>query len=64
MEKDVYFYEYMDDWKKSNETLLLEKEDFYSYFNNVRAKGVCKEFEIKHLGEYLMICMFKVIHYC
>ena len=23
----------MDDWEKFNETLLPEREDFYSYFN-------------------------------
>ena len=25
----MYHYEYMDDWKKFNETSLPEKEDFY-----------------------------------
>ena len=41
-------------WKKFNETLLPEKEDFYSHLNMdditdtgyARAKKVCKEFEI------------------
>ena len=50
----------MDDWKKLNETSLLEKEDFYSHLNMenitdadyVHAKRVCKNFEIKNLGEY------------
>ena len=49
----------MDDWKKSNETALPEK-DFYRIFNinNVtdadymHAKRVCKDFEIKNFGEY------------
>ena len=40
----------MDDWEKFNETLLHEKEDFYSYLN--MEKIVCKDFEIKKLGEY------------
>ena len=31
--KGVYRYEYMDDWEKSSETLLLEKEDFYNHLN-------------------------------
>ena len=31
--KGVYLYEYMDDWKKSNETSLREKEDFCSHLN-------------------------------
>ena len=30
LQKVVYPYEYMNDWKKFNETLLREKEDFYS----------------------------------
>ena len=50
----------MDDWEKFNETSLLEKEDFYSHLNMeditdadyVHAKKVCKDFEIKNLGEY------------
>ena len=50
----------MDEWEKFNETLLLEKEDFYNPLNMeditdadyARAKRVCKHFEIKGLGEY------------
>ena len=50
----------MDDWEKFNETSLHEKEDFYSHLNMeditdadyVHAKKVCKDFEIKNLGEY------------
>ena len=30
LRKGVYPYKYMDDWKKSNETLLPRKEDFHS----------------------------------
>ena len=56
----VYPSEYMDDWEKFNETSLPEKEDFYSHLNMegitdadyVHANRVCKEFEIKNLGEY------------
>ena len=56
----VYPYEYMDDWEKFNETSLPEKEDFYSHLNMeditdadyAHAKRVCKDFEIKNLGEY------------
>ena len=40
----------MDDWEEFNETLLHEKEDFYSYLN--MEKIVCKDFKIKKLGEY------------
>ena len=58
--KCVYPYEHMDEWEKFNETSLAEKEDFYSHLNMEDitdadykyAKRVCKDFEIKHLGEY------------
>ena len=50
----------MDDWPKFNETLLTEKEEFYSHLNMediteadfAHVKRVCKNFEIKNLGEY------------
>ena len=50
----------MDDWQKFNERSLLEKEDFYSHLNMddisiadcKHAKRVCKDYEIKSLGEY------------
>ena len=50
----------MDDWEKFNETSLSEKEDFHSHLNMgeisdadyTQAKRVCKDFEIKRLGEY------------
>ena len=71
MEKGVYHHEYMDDQKKLNETLLPEKDEFYSHLNReditdanyAHAKRVCKDFEIK-ISENIMICMFRVIHYC
>ena len=60
MRKGVYPYEYIDDWEKFNQTSLHEKEDFYSNLNMeditdadyAHAKIVCKDFEIKNLGEY------------
>ena len=60
LRKRVYPYEYMDDWEKFNETTLPEEEEFYSYLNleNITdadymdAKRVCKDFEVKKLGEY------------
>ena len=60
MRKGVYHYEYMDDLEKFNETSLPEKEDFYNHLNMeditdadyVHAKRVCKDFEIKNIGEY------------
>ena len=33
LRKGVYPYEYMDSWKKFNETSLSSKEDFYSNLN-------------------------------
>ena len=33
LRKDIYPYEYIDDWEKFNETTLLEKEEFYSDLN-------------------------------
>ena len=49
----------MDDWEKLNETSLPEKEEFYGNLNleditdadYMHAKRVCKDYEIKHLGE-------------
>ena len=60
LRKRVYPYGYMDDWEKFNETTLPEEEEFYSYLNleNITdadymdAKRVCKDFEVKKLGEY------------
>ena len=58
LRKGVYPYEYMDDWKKFNETTLLLKEEFYSSLNvkkNYRYtlyERVFKDFEIKHYGKY------------
>ena len=50
----------MGDYEKRNETSLPAKEDFYRHLNMkgttdpdyVYAKRVCKDFEIKNLGEY------------
>ena len=60
LRKGVYPQEYMDDWEKINETALPKKEEFYSNLNMeditnldyMHAKRVCKNFEIKNLGEY------------
>ena len=58
--KHKSIFEYMDEWEKFNETTLPEKEEFYSNLNMeditdadyIHAKRVCKDIEIKHLGEY------------
>ena len=58
--KGVYPYECMDDWENFNEATLPEKEGFYRNLNMediadadyMHGKRVCKDFEIKNLGEY------------
>ena len=60
LRKSIYPYEYIDEWEKFNETTLPEKEEFYRDLNMeditdadyINAKRVCRDFEIKHLGEY------------
>ena len=60
LRKGVYLCEYMDVWEKFNKTSLPEKEYFYSHLNMeditdvdyAHVKRVCKDFEIKSLGEY------------
>ena len=50
----------MDEWEKFNETSLPEKEEIYNSLNMeeiidanyMHAKIICKDFEIKSLGEY------------
>ena len=62
LRKCVHPYEYIDDREKLKETLLPEKWDFYSHFNKEditdadyvhEKKRVYKDFELKHLREYL-----------
>ena len=53
LRKGVSPYECMDDWEKSNETTLPEKEECYSNLNmenitdtnNAHVKRVCKDFK-------------------
>ena len=64
LRKGVYHYDkhydipYMDDWKKINEIASPEKGESCSNLNMeditdyIHAKRVCKDFEIKSLGEY------------
>ena len=60
MQKDLETNEYIDDWEKINKTSTPEKEDIYSHLNMEGitdadygyANRVCKDFEIKNLGEY------------
>ena len=61
LQKGVYLYENIDEWVKFHETPLLdEKEDFFIRLNMeditdadyAHAKRVCRESEVKNLGEY------------
>ena len=59
MQKGAYSFEYLVDWEKFSE-ISLRKEDFYSDLDMEDitdadyscAKRVCKDFEMKDLGEY------------
>ena len=69
LRKGVYLYEYMDSWKRIDETSLPDKKDFYSNLNisQMLIIDMQKEYSMKlHLKilVIIMICMFKVIHYC
>ena len=60
LRKGVYPYEYTDDLEKFNGTKLPKKQEFYSSLNleditdadYMHAKQVCKDFEIKNVGEF------------
>ena len=60
LRKGVYPYEYMDNWKRFDETSLPNKESFYSSLNmeNIddidyrHGNNVFKKFKLKNLGEY------------
>ena len=70
LRKIAYPYEYMDEWENFSETSLSEKE-FYSNLNTdnitdvdyMHAKRVCKDFEIKNLGEYHKLYFQSNIYY-
>ena len=59
LRKYIYPYEYMNDCEKCNETSLPGKENFYSRLNmedttdaDYAHARICKDFEIKNLGEH------------
>ena len=62
--KGVYPYEYMDSWERFDETLLTDKEAFYSNLNMEDITDMQKE-PLKTLGikilVIIMICMFRLI---
>ena len=55
MRNGLYPYEYVDDWEKFSETLLPEKQDFYSHLNveditdadYAHSTRVCQDFKAK-----------------
>ena len=58
LRKGIYSYEYIDSWKRSDETSLPDKEAFYSSLNlegitsvDYRHSLEFKEFKINNLGE-------------
>ena len=59
LRKGIYPYEYMDSWKKFNETSLPSKEDFYTNLNmeNIddidyrHGNNVFKIFKLENLGD-------------
>ena len=54
LQKGVYLYEYMDDWKKFSEVSLPENKYFYSHLlmehitdaDYAHTNRICKDFEI------------------
>ena len=64
LRKGVYPYEYIDSWKKFNETALPNKKAFYSNLfledvtdeDYLHVQKVIEEFKLKSLGEYYDIC--------
>ena len=60
LRKGIYLYEYMDSWKRFNETELSSKDEFYSKLNlqdisaddHAHAVNVWNTFNISNLGKY------------
>ena len=60
LRKGIYPYEYVDNWKKFNETSLPSKQDFYSNLNMEaiddidyrHGNNVSKRFELENLRDY------------
>ena len=72
LRKGVYPYEYMDSWERFNETSLPPKKDFYSELiledisERLKTMHTLKEclMNIAQTWMIIMICMFKLIHFC
>ena len=65
LRKGIYPYEYMDSWKRFDETSLPDKEAFYSSLNmenntdidSRHANKVFKKLKLKNLGDYHDLCV-------
>ena len=55
LRKGVYLYEYMDSWERFDETLLPDKEAFYSNLNMEDITDV----DYRHGKRYLKILIMK-----
>ena len=72
LRKGVYPYEYIDSWKRFDETSLPDKKAFYRSLNTekkiqmliIDMQKECSKISIIKILVIIMICMFKVIHYC
>ena len=51
MQKGVYLYEYMDNWKKNHQNFNIWKRRFTDA-DYTHIKRICKDFKLKNLGEH------------
>lgn len=71
LQKIVYLHEYIDRWKKFNETSSPKKETYSSHLKMkdvtdvgyMQLEPVCKDFQIEILGSY-HVCTLKAIDNC
>ena len=60
LKKGIYLYQFMDNLENFDENTLQEKEEIFTNLNMehitkpdyYHIKQICKDFEIKKLGEY------------
>ena len=63
--KSLYPYEYINEWKRFDETALSKKEEFHNNVNMedntdvnyMHGKRVCKVFLVTNLGQYHDLCL-------
>lgn len=73
LRKDVYTYEYFDNFEKFSETRLPPKSSFFNSLKDEditqevydHAKNVFEQFRCRSLGDYpMMICMSNRMSFC